>query len=248
MRRLYPPDPAHPPVDPSRAIAELGLADRAPPGRPFVVANFVSSADGRATVDGGSTGLGDDGDKAIFRTLRGCADAVLAGTGTLRAEHYGILARDPAVVALRARLGLAPQPPLVTITRSGRVPAIPLLDDPGSTLLVYSGAPVELGDVRATVRVIRREPAQLTASAVLADLRTAHGVRLLLCEGGPSILGELVAERVVDELYLTLAATLAGGDPQPITAQLALAAPRALTLRWVLEQEGSLYLRYGLDN
>ena len=242
MQRLY-PDPG--PIDPSHAIPGLGLADRAPAQRPFVIANFVSSADGRATFKGNSSALGDAGDKSIFRILRGCADAILAGTGTLRAEHYGILARDPAIVALRAQLGLAPQPPLVTVTRTGDVPAIPMLDDPGSTLLLYSGAAVDLGDTKATVRVIRRDPAQLTMSAVLADLRTDHGVRLLLCEGGPSIFGRLVAEGVADELYLTLAAKLAGGDPLSITAHLALDEPLGLALRWVLEQDGSLYLRYG---
>jgi riboflavin biosynthesis pyrimidine reductase len=244
MRRLF-PDPA--PADPAQLIPDLELAERAPVERPYVITNFVSSVDGRAVVKGGSTGLGDAGDKAIFRTLRGCADAVLAGTGTLAAEHYGVLSRDPAVVALRDRLGLPAQPPLVTISRSGAVPAIPLLDDPGSTLLVYSGAEVQLGPTAATVTVIRREPEQLTTQAVLADLRHNRGVRLLLCEGGPSLFGGLIAEAVVDELYLTLAAKLAGGDPQAITAHLDLDQPADLTLRWVLEQDGSLYLRYGLN-
>jgi riboflavin biosynthesis pyrimidine reductase len=246
MRRLFPPDPTHPPADPAQLIPDLRLDERAPADRPYVIANFVASADGRATVNGGSTGLGDAGDKAIFRTLRGCADAILAGTGTLAAEHYGALARDPAVVALRARLGLPAQPPLVTITRSGRIPAIPLLDDPASTLLVYSGADVDPGPTAAEVRVIRREPAALSMRAVLADLRTAQGVRLLLCEGGPTVFGELIAEAVADELYLTLAARLAGGAERAITDHLDLAEPAELTLRWVLEQDGSLYLRYGL--
>jgi hypothetical protein len=90
MRRLF-PDPS--PADPAQLIPDLRLDERAPADRPYVIANFVASADGRATVNGGSTGLGDAGDKAIFRTLRGCADAILAGTGTLAAEHYGVLAR-----------------------------------------------------------------------------------------------------------------------------------------------------------
>ena len=136
MHRLF-PDPAA--VQADVLIESLDLAARAPAGRPYTIANFVCSLDGRASVDGGSTGLGDDGDKRIFRALRGCADAILAGTGTLAAEHYGPLARDPTVAALRARLGLAAQPPLVTITRSGSLPSIPLLDDPGSTLIVYAG-------------------------------------------------------------------------------------------------------------
>jgi riboflavin biosynthesis pyrimidine reductase len=243
MRRLL-PDPGA--ADPAQLIPDLGLGARAPAHRPYVIVNFVATADGRASVKGSSTALGDEGDLAIFRTLRGCADAVLAGTGTLEAEHYGVLSRAPAVVALRDRLELPAQPTLVTITRTGVIPRIPLLDDPGSTLLIYSGADVQLGDTAASVEVIRREPPQLTMAAVLHDLRTRHDVRLLLCEGGPTVFGRLVAEAVADELFLTLAATLAGGDGLAVTEHLHLDTPAEMSLRWVLEQDGSLYLRYGL--
>jgi 5-amino-6-(5-phosphoribosylamino)uracil reductase len=81
---------------------------------------------------------------------------------------------------------------------------------------------------------------------VLADLRQAQGARLLLCEGGPTLFGQLVAEAVADELFLTLAAKLVGRDRRAITEGLLLDEPAELTLRWVLEQDGSLYLRYGL--
>jgi riboflavin biosynthesis pyrimidine reductase len=245
MRRLHPDtDPDHP-VDPAELIPEALLgASRG--HRPYVVANFISSADGRASVDGGSTGLGDDGDRQIFRALRGCAGAVLAGTGTIGAEHYGTLARDPAVVGLRGRLGLAPQPPLVTITRSGRVPEIPLLADPDSTLIVYAGADVELGDVAATVHVERRDPDGMAMGEVLADLHATHGVRLLLCEGGPSLFGELIVAGLCDELFLTLAPMLAGGDGPSITAGMRNQSPQPLDLLWALGQGESLYLRYAL--
>ncbi len=210
------------------------------------MANFISSADGRASVDGTSTGLGDDGDHRVFRALRSCTDAVLAGTGTIGAEHYGRLAREPGVVALRERLGLSPQPPLVTITRSGHVPEIPLLDEPDATVIVYTGAEVALGDRAATVHVERRDPAGLTLAAVLADVRASHGVRLLLCEGGPSLFAELVAAGLCDELFLTLAPLLVGGDGPAITRAIAGQVPRGLELQWVLGQGDSLYLRYAL--
>lgn len=242
MRRLT-PDPG--PVDPMQLIPDA-LAERLAEARPYTVANFVASADGHATVDGGSTGLGDDGDRRIFHALRGCADAVLAGTGTIGAEHYGTLVRRSDIAELRARLGLAPQPALVTVTRSGRVPAIPLLDDPAATLVVYTGAEVALDDARATVEVERRAPDGLTMSAVLADLHARHGVRRLLCEGGPAIFGALVAEAVCDELFLTLAPQLVGGFGPSITRRLALEGPRELGLEWALNEGDSMYLRYAL--
>jgi riboflavin biosynthesis pyrimidine reductase len=243
VRRLL-PDPG--PVDPAAAIAEARTRWSAT-GRPYVIANFVSSLDGRASIDGGSSGLGDAGDREVFRALRACADAVLVGTGTLAAEHYGALVREPSVSALRARLGLPAQPPLVTVTRSGRIPDIPLLDDPESTLIVYCGAAPALGEVAASVHVELRPPEALTLPAVLADLRRTHGIERLLCEGGPSILGDLVAAGVCDELFLTLAPKLAGGDGPAITRPVALDDPPAATLLWVFEQAGSLFLRYRLN-
>ncbi len=249
MRRLS-PDPG--PVDPVALISGLALRERAPAQRPYTVVNFVSSADGHATVQGGSTGLGGAGDRQVFRTLRACADAVMAGTGTLAVEHYGRLVREPEGIALRARLNLAPQPLAVTVTRSGSLPDIPLTHDPESRLLVYSGAdlaaPSGEAQAEAEVQVIRLDPAQLTMAAVLRDLRVTHGVRLLLCEGGPTLFGELVSERVADELFLTLAATLVGGDGGAVTSNLALDAPVDLTLVWALEQDGSLFLRYALGS
>ena len=68
----------------SEHMPELGSRRAAlRPSAPFTVANFVSSLDGRASVQGRSGGLGDDGDKAMFRALRRASDAVLVGTGTM---------------------------------------------------------------------------------------------------------------------------------------------------------------------
>jgi riboflavin biosynthesis pyrimidine reductase len=245
MRRLH-PDPA--PVDPVELLpAALARArgDAAQADRPHVLVNFIASVDGRATVEGRSTGLSDDGDRRIFRALRGCADAVLAGTGTLGAEHYGTLALEPTVVALRERLGLVPQPPLVTITRSGHLPEIPLLADPRASLIVYTAAKLDLAPVAASVHVERMDPLSLTPRAVLGHLHREHGVRLLLCEGGPALFGALLTAGCCDELFLTLAPLLVGGTGLPITDPVGLAPLPELRLIWALEQDDSLYLRYG---
>ena len=230
-------------------IAGLQLAERAPAGRPYTVANFVESADGRATFDGRSSALGDGGDKRIFRALRSVCDVVLVGTGTLAAEHYGRLVRDDALQAAREARGLPVQPLLCTITRSGRVSReIPLLADPDARMIVYSGAPLSLGDVAASLQVVIVDPDRLTIAWALRDLRARHGARLVLCEGGPTVLGQLIEERAVDELFLTLAGKLAGGDGPAVVSGLALREPLALSLLWLLEQDGSLFARYGLPN
>ncbi len=89
-------------------VRGLEFSQRAPDGRPFVVVNFVSSVDGRATVEGRSRGLGDDGDKALFRALRWEVDAVLAGTGTLAAG--ALRTDDPRPGGPRAPAAAGTQP------------------------------------------------------------------------------------------------------------------------------------------
>ena len=237
------PDPG--PVELAALLAGLGLGERAPADRPYVVANFVATLDGHVTVGGRSGPIGDDGDTELFHALRGQVDAVLVGTGTLATEHYGRLAARPERRAAREALGLAPDPLGVTLTRSGVLPAgIPLLADEHSTLVVYAGADVSLDPgTRARVEVVGdADPAR-----VLAHLSAEHGVRSVLCEGGPTLLAALTAAGLVDELFLTVAPLLAGGGGTPgLTAGSPLAIPVPLELRWVLERAGSLYLRHAL--
>lgn len=242
--RLH-PEPAT--VELLALLSGLRLDERAPAERPYVIANFVASIDGRATLGGRSGPLGDDGDHAMFHGLREQVDAVLVGTGTLRAERYGRVVRTPERVQRRLARGLAPTPLLCTVTRSGTLPAdIPLLEDPESLVVVYTGAPVEI-TAAATLEVTQLEPAELTPDKVLRRLRSDHGVRSVLCEGGPTLFGALVRAGAADELFLTLAAKLAGGGSGPeITAGPELPDPAVLTLEWVLERAGSLFLRYQL--
>jgi riboflavin biosynthesis pyrimidine reductase len=245
VRRLL-PDPDSGPLDVSKLIAGLELGDRATAERPYTVANMIESVDGRGSFDGRSSALGDAGDKQVFRALRSVCDVVLVGTGTLATEHYGRLVRDADVAAARERLGLAAQPLLCTVSRSGRIPPeIPLLADPAASMIIYSGAAVDLGDVAATVDVVTVDPSRLSVASALRDLRIRRQLRLVLCEGGPTILGQLIGDRVIDELFLTFAGKLAGGTGPAIVSGLTLPDPLAVSLLWLLEQDGSLFLRYG---
>jgi riboflavin biosynthesis pyrimidine reductase len=241
VRRIH---PGGEPVEIERFADELELGGSAPPGRPYVVANMVVTADGWAAIGGRSGPIGGAADHALFHALRGRVDAVLAGTQTLAAENYGRLVRDDARRAERERRGLAGDPIACVLTRSGRVPhGIPLLADPQSTVVVYSAAPVTLDDCAATVHVHVLE--DYSTSAALRALGADHGVRSVLCEGGPSLLGGLLAAGVVDELFLTVAPLLGGGDPlRTATAGPALPEPARLELRSALESEGELLLRY----
>jgi riboflavin biosynthesis pyrimidine reductase len=127
IRRLH-PDPG--PVALPAGVEDLGLAERAPEDRPYVLLNMVSSADGRAALAGESAGLSNPADRQIFHALRAQADAVLAGAGTLRTEGYRRLVRDPERRAARGARGLHPDPLAVVLSRSGDLDGIGLLQDP----------------------------------------------------------------------------------------------------------------------
>ena len=134
----------------------LGLADRAPADRPYLIANMVSSADGRATLAGRSGQMGGEADRELFQALRTCVDAVLAGTATVRVERYGRLVRDPQRRARRAAAGLEPDPLAALVTRRGDVPwEAPLFADPEQRVAICSGAPLRVpDDVAARVEVV----------------------------------------------------------------------------------------------
>jgi riboflavin-specific deaminase-like protein len=246
LRRLH-PDCAT--VDSAELLRDLGLAARAPADRPYLVTNFATTADGRAAVDGRSGPIGDDGDMELFRRLRTQVDALLVGTNTLRVERYGRLVRRPELRDARAAIGLAPDPPLAVVSRSGELPwDIPLFESAETTVLVFTASDAAPpATCAARVEMTRLDLAELTLTTVLRRLRDEHGVRSLLCEGGPTLMSGLLGEGLVDELFLTLAPQLAGGGTAPSLASgAALPQPAALEPIWALERAGSLYLRYAV--
>ncbi len=240
------PEPAT--VDAAELLASLDLAALAPVDRPYTLANFVATADGRATVGGRSGPLGDDGDRVMFHGLREQMDAVLAGTLTLRAERYGRILGKEERRARRVQRGLTHEPLTCVITRSGHVPTdIPLFGEPEARVVVFGPEGIELGDVTAQVDVVTLEPGEMTLTTAMGRLRRDYGVRSLLCEGGPTLFGSLLAEGLVDELFLTLAPKLAGGGNGPtISSGSELSEPQTLRLLWLLGRNESLYLRYSL--
>ena len=229
-------------------MERLDLAARAPEDRPYAVANFISSADGRATFHGRSAPLGDPADRELFHALRGQADAVLIGSTTIRIERYGRLIRDPDRRQRRVDDGRTPEPLACVVTRSGHVPTeAPLFSDAEARIVVFGPPGLDLGPVDAQVEVVELDRGELTLTTVMRRLRTGFGIRSLLCEGGPTLFGALLMEGLVDELFLTFAPKLTGGGTSPaITSGPELPDLQRLELVWALEHEGSLYLRYAL--
>jgi riboflavin biosynthesis pyrimidine reductase len=226
-------------------LAEVCPRERAPADRPFVFVNFVSTLDGRAAVGGRTSALGNDADLEMLLELRVLADAVLIGSGTLRAEGYARLIGSEERRAHRVAAGLSPDPPAVLISRSLDLPwDAGLFAAPEQQVLVYTTAEGSAPDVAAQVEIARLEGP--SPGAALTDLRR-RGVRALLCEGGPHLFGSLVADGLVDELFLTVAPLLSGETAAPRIIEggdlpeLVRAEPR-----WVLQSGDELFLRYAL--
>ncbi|REE03492.1 pyrimidine reductase family protein [Citricoccus nitrophenolicus] len=209
--------------------------------------NFVSSADGAATVRGRSDGLGTPADQRLFALLRRPADVILVGAGTVRAEGYGgdlVSAEDrawresrglpshPAVALVSGSLDLDPESTFFTSP-----PVRPLVL---TTTGADAGRRAALGEVADIVDcgTHQAEPARIRA--VLAE----RGHRLVHSEGGPTLLGAFTAAGLADELCLSLSPLLAGGAGGRIIAGADLARPSRMDLVGMLEEDGALFLRY----
>jgi riboflavin-specific deaminase-like protein len=246
LRRLL-PEPGT--VTAIEALEGLALADLAADHRPYLVLNMVATADGAVTVAGRTAPISNAADQELFHELRAHVDAVMVGARTVRIERYGRLVPDPARRKRRVARGLAPDPLAVLAShRLTLTPDLPLLADPHSRVIVLTASAAELPQCAAQVSYLRPAPGEeLDLATMLARLRAEHGVRSLLCEGGPTLNASLLPAGLVDELFLTIAPKLAGSAGSlSIVDQARLAQPVALDLRWLLESEGQLFARYAL--
>ena len=201
------------------------------PERPSVIANFVSSVDGvvalgpsEPAAGGGEISGFSDADRFMMALLRGLADVVIVGAGTVRVgtRHRWIAAHlvpDLAAVfaAWRAELLLSAQPTTIVVTASGNLDvAHPGLSSPDVPVIVATtptGAD-RLGSrpLPANMRVEAVGSGDRVPAGAILELVQGTGARLALCEGGPHLFGELLRARLIDELFLTLAPQVIGRD------------------------------------
>lgn len=243
MEELFPGKGA---TEAARAYADLRLSELGTGDVPYVIANMVSTADGRATLSGRTEQISSDADRELFLSLRTQVDAVMAGPGTIGLEGYGPILRSEERRKRREELGLNPSVLAVTASRSMELPVqAPLFQDPGSRIVVLTNSDREPPEVPAQLMVERIPGEDLDIVAGLALLRRRHGVRSLLVEGGPTLLASFVAAGALNELFLTLAPKLVGGAGEiGILEGAAPAVPIDLELQSVLKEEGFLFLRY----
>ncbi|MFJ8937622.1 pyrimidine reductase family protein [Streptomyces sp. NPDC102365] len=256
MRRLFPvTDETAAPAGADRdwSLDELAEAyaypvDVAGPG-PWLRANMVSTLDGAAQHEGRSQPISCAADMRIFGTLRGLADVVIVGAETVRQEGYRPARARDGFAARRAAAGQGPAPAIAVVSVSLDLDfSLPLFTSPLLPTLVLTGAAAAPDRIAAAEKAGARvviagdgtgvDPAR--AVRALADL----GLYRLLTEGGPRLLGQLVAAGVLDELCLTVSPMLTAGDAQRIAGGPSVAVPSRFELTSLLEEAGFLFSRY----
>ncbi len=224
-----------------------GLTLDAGTERAWLALGMVSSLDGAAAVGGTSGDLGGDGDHQAFRRLRGAADAILVGAGTVRDENYGPPRGTEERRADRERRGLAPRPRLVILSR--RLDLAPdhrvFADQEHPPLIVTTREHDQrrasaLAEV-AELWTVGEEEVDLPRLLIrLAEV----GLRRVLCEGGPGVNGALLELDLVDEVFLTVAPTAHAGEAPRIARSGSEPPPRRFALTSLHEHDGELLLRY----
>src|SRR5271157_4138600 len=194
-----------------------------PAGRPWIYSNFVQSLDGITTLLGkrGSGGEISQSreDRWLMDLLRAHADALLMGMNTMLEEQRmrgpqsrGIVFQvaDPQLRALRKRLGKGRERNIF-VTRAtdldlsrhkvfdGDVVDAAVLTSPaGAARLLSRGSHPQVAVIAAG------EGEAFDLPLAIRKLRAELGVEYLLCEGGPTLYGNLARADLVDEKFVTV--------------------------------------------
>jgi riboflavin-specific deaminase-like protein len=221
--------------------------------RPYVILNMTSTVDGRATIAGRSGSIGNRADRELFHALRASVDAVMAGAGTVRVERYGRIIPQESTRLRRVERGLSEEPLACIVSGRLSLPAdLPLLGEPAARVVVVTPSAASLSASAARVDYVRAgREGLLDLPLALRALRERFAVRTILCEGGPHLNSELLLAGLVDELFLSLAPKLAGGEDASgealrIVAGAEFAEPLELELLSAVESGSTLFLRYGV--
>ena len=244
FRRLL-PDPADG-LTAADLAGDLRLGELARPERPYVVLNMATTADGRVAIGGRSGPVAGEADRELFHQLRTQPDAVMAGAGTVRAERYRRVIKD-GLRADREHAGLARVPLAVIVSGRLDLPAdLPILHNPDARVAIVTTVDETIDGVAADISYLL-QPVTRELAPALHALRTEHGVRSIVCEGGPHLNSSLLREGLVDELWLCVSPRI-GGDPgEPATVEGdPMPAPVDLELVSLHEAEQHLFFRYRL--
>lgn len=230
-------------------LAPYVAVDRSRSAGPcWVMANMVGGLDGSAAIGGRVSALSTAPDAELFIAMRTVADVVLVGAETIRREGYGPLKLPAHRAESRLAQGRPASPRLAVVSRSlnldwaGRAFVDPALEGRAIVVTCEAADPERLQRARDVAEVVMAGDERVEPALALQELAD-RGHRVVLSEGGPTWLGELVAAGLLDELCLTVS-PLMGGDMLPVSVTPPGAGLVRLSLRHVLRDGDTLFLRY----
>jgi riboflavin biosynthesis pyrimidine reductase len=167
--------------------------------------HFVGPSDSSRDLTGES-------DLKLLLLLRALSDVVLVGANTARNENY----RQPKARDEFAFLNRKP-PRLAVVSSSLEfnltTPLFNAGQEPTIVFNVGTTAPsAELSKIAHVIQLSDEDPSSFATNLIakLFDL----GLRRVTCEGGPSLLAQLLKADAIDEYDLTISPLTVGGTPQ----------------------------------
>lgn len=188
--------------------------------RPRVLTNFAMTADGKiSTRNHTPSGFTSDRDKRRLLEIRSLGDALLVGRGTAEADNMSMTIPAEDLRADRVQRGQREHPIRALISNSGAVPpTLRVFTNTAAPTVVYSTQSMpaqsrEELEKHAELRLFSEKTVPLRE--VLRDLQIRHQAQTVVCEGGPTLVKSLLADDLVDEMYVTIAPLLFGGKNAP---------------------------------
>ncbi len=224
--------------------------------RPLVMANFAITADGKVSTRRRTPSLfSSPRDKQTLLAIRAGADAILVGSGTVSSDTMTMGLPNAALRAQRVKRGQPEFPLRVVVTNSGRLNAgLKLFQAKAGPIVVFTTSRMS-GRNEAALRArnvtIRRHAGNaVRLPTMLKQLRADYGVRVLICEGGPTLFRSLLVLDLVDRLHLTICPTVFGGRGAPtLTGLPGDFLPRGVALRVIsqrISREGECFLEFAV--
>jgi riboflavin-specific deaminase-like protein len=187
--------------------------------RPFVVATFAMTADGKVTTKNfGPVDFTSREDKLHLFRQRALADAVLLGHTSLERDNVR-LGVPAELQELRIKRGQSRSPLRVIVSNQGRIDAgLKIFQSGISPIIIFSTKRMPAKNqeaFRKTATLHLTNATEVDIAAMLKTLRNQYNVRTLACEGGPTLFRSLLEQGFIDQLNLTIAPYMFGGSSAP---------------------------------
>jgi len=224
MRRLLPE-----PADDITVDEAYGSPLHTPEDRPWVGLCMVASIDGSTVVDGTSAKLSSPTDSAVLNRLRGLADVIVVGAGTVRDEGYG------APRKVGQRIGV--------VSVSGRLDYGSDLFTSGAGFVIScaTGAP----DVPDRIDVLRSGTDAVDLATALGALPSFVGTaNFVQVEGGAALNGAFFEADLIDEINLTTSPATVGGSGPGLASGSPAHANRYEVAQIAVDEQSFVYTRW----